>query len=349
MRPLLHPSLVNGRYGDPAVYVETLFEKRGLLFDLGEMTSLSPQKIRRVEQIFVSHAHIDHFIGFDHLLRLLVEREKTVYLYGPSGFAERVYHKLQSYRWNLVECYRCDLVFVVVEVETPHSVSTTRFRLKKAFAAEPVLSIGKFDGVLHRAPTYRVSATILDHRTPCLGFALQEAAHVNVWKNRLAERGLRVGPWLRPLKRAVVEGRSDDHLIHVDGSARSDARQVRLGELRDVVTVTAGQKIAYVTDVADTAASRIAIVALAENADILFIEAAFAGADTALAKRRAHLTTVAAGEIAREASARRIEPFHFSPRYAGEEEHMLAEVMVAFQRASRLIRRYQVIAHTLAN
>ena len=27
MRPLLHASLVNDRYGDPAVYVETLFEK----------------------------------------------------------------------------------------------------------------------------------------------------------------------------------------------------------------------------------------------------------------------------------------------------------------------------------
>ena len=27
MRPLFHPSLVNGRYGDPTVYVETLFEK----------------------------------------------------------------------------------------------------------------------------------------------------------------------------------------------------------------------------------------------------------------------------------------------------------------------------------
>jgi ribonuclease Z len=151
MRPLLHPSLVNGRYGDPTVYVETLFEKRGLVFDLGEITSLSPRKIQRVEQIFVSHAHIDHFIGFDHLLRLLVGREKTVYLYGPSGFAEHVYHKLQSYRWNLVEGYRCDLVFVVGEVETPHSISTTRFRLKTAFAAKPVLSNGRLDGVLHHA------------------------------------------------------------------------------------------------------------------------------------------------------------------------------------------------------
>jgi ribonuclease Z len=79
------------------------------LFDLGEIASLSPRKIQRVDQIFVSHAHIDHFIGFDHLLRFLVGREKTVHLYGPSGFAERVFHKLQAYRWNLVESYPCDL------------------------------------------------------------------------------------------------------------------------------------------------------------------------------------------------------------------------------------------------
>jgi ribonuclease BN (tRNA processing enzyme) len=81
MRPIFHPSLVNGRYGDPTVYVETLFKTHSVLFDLGEIASLSPRKIRRVDQIFVSHAHIDHFIGFDHLLRLLVGFEKTVHLY----------------------------------------------------------------------------------------------------------------------------------------------------------------------------------------------------------------------------------------------------------------------------
>jgi hypothetical protein len=80
----------------------------------------------------------------------------------------------------------------------------------------------------------------------------------------------------------------------------------------------------------DTPANRTAIVALVQNADILFIEAAFAGADAALARDRAHLTTTAAGEIAREANVRRVEPFHFSPRYAGDQERMLAEVMTAF-------------------
>jgi ribonuclease Z len=165
---------------------------------------------------------------------------------------------------------------------------------------------------------------------PCLGFALQETAHVNVWKPRLAERGLVVGPWLKDLKRAFIENRSDDSLIRVEGPAAPADRYLPLGELRDALTVATGQKIAYVTDVADTVANRAAIVRLAHDADILFIEAAFAAADSGLAADRAHLTTAAAGEIARQAHVRRVEPFHFSARYYGQEQRMLAEVAAAF-------------------
>ena len=331
MRPLFHPGLVNGRYGDPAIYIERMFEKHSLLFDIGDITTLAPRKIHQIDRIFVSHAHIDHFIGFDHLLRLLVGRDKTVQLFGPSGFAERVYHKLQAYRWNLVDNYPSDLTFVVSEIETQQFLSTTRFRLKGGFAAEPLVAKRRVDGVVCNDPAYRVSVAILDHRTPCLGFALQETAHVNIWKNRLVERRLPVGPWLRALKQAVTEGRGDDHLISVGESSGPVERRVPLGSLRNLLTVTAGQKIAYVTDATDTPANRARIVALARDADILFIEAAFAAADASLAERRAHLTTTAAGEIARQANVRRVEPFHFSPRYAGEEPRMLAEVTEAFR------------------
>jgi ribonuclease Z len=330
MRPLFHPGLVNGRYGDPAVYVETLFERRSLLLDLGDIASLPPRKIQRIDKIFVSHAHIDHFVGFDHLLRVQIGRDKTVRLYGPLGLAEHVYHKLQGYRWDLAASYRRELVFVVSELETPRSIQTTSFRLRSGFAAEAAISNVTSDGVLCHEPTFRVSAAILAHHTPCLGFAIEEAAHVNVWKNRLELRGLSVGPWLRSLKRAVAEGRPDDHLVRIDATRASDDRLVTLGDLRDLLTVTAGQKIAYVTDVADTAANRAAIVTLARNADILFIESAFAASDAELARDRAHLTTAAAGQIARAANVRRVEPFHFSPRYAGEETRMVLEVMAAF-------------------
>ncbi len=103
MRPPLHPAVVNGRSGDPGLYIETLFEKRAIMLDLGDISNLSPRKIQRLERVFVSHAHIDHFIGFDCLLRVLVGREKKIWLYGPNGFIEHVYQNADS------SCQRIEL------------------------------------------------------------------------------------------------------------------------------------------------------------------------------------------------------------------------------------------------
>src|SRR5215470_7584696 len=239
MRPLLHPTLVNGRSGDPAVYIETLFEKRAILFDLGDITPLSPRKIHRLDRVFVSHAHLDHFIGFDRLLRILVGREKTVALYGPRGFIDHVHHKLQAYLWNLADRYLSDLVFVVTEIASSSESRIAQFRLRNAFAAEPIGTGAIVNNVICSQPSFQVSATILEHRTPCLGFAIEEVAHVNVWKTRLANMGLSVGPWLRELKQAIMEGRPDHHRLRVpSGRGSSHIREMPLGALRAAVTVT---------------------------------------------------------------------------------------------------------------
>jgi ribonuclease Z len=301
------------------------------MFDLGDIASLPPRKILRLEHVFVSHAHVDHFIGFDHLLRILVGRDKRLNLCGPAGFIDRVAHKLLGYCWNLTDRFAADLIFIVTEVNPDLQSRTARLRLKNGFAVEPVGAGLLADGVLVREPIFRVAAATLDHGTPCLGFAIEEEAHVNVWKSRLDEKGLPVGPWLRELKRAVVENKEDDYAIRVAPHSNvADGRAMRLGELRAVVTVTPGQKIVYVTDVMDSTANRREIIRLARDADLLFIEAAFARADAALAAQRAHLTTAAAGAIAREAAVRKVVPFHFSPRYSGQEARLFDEVMAAF-------------------
>ena len=327
MRPSFHPFLVNGRFGDPALFVEALHQRGALLLDMGDLSQLSARDLLRISHVFVSHTHLDHFIGFDALLRVCVGREKRIEMVGPTGFIERVRHKLNAYEWDLVDRYDTDLVFCVTEMRTASTGRRARFRVKRAFDPEGESEIDLPDGIVATASGFEARAAILDHHGPCLGFAIAERAHANVWKNVLDERGLPTGPWLQELKQAVLDGRSGDHPIVLPGGGTAP-----LATLRDIVTVTRGQKIAYVTDVADSLGNRAAIAALADGADTFFIEARFAAADAVRARDRAHLTTRAAGEIARMSKARKVEPFHFSPRYDGEEERMLAEVAAAFHR-----------------
>jgi ribonuclease Z len=78
MRPISEPCLVNGSTGDPGLHVDFLFEKRALLFDLGDLAALPPKKLLRVTHVFVSHTHMDHLIGFDRLSRVSVGRANAV-------------------------------------------------------------------------------------------------------------------------------------------------------------------------------------------------------------------------------------------------------------------------------
>ena len=125
-----------------------------------------------------------------------------------------------------------------------------------------------------------------------------------------------------------------DFLIRWREGSEERERILTLGELkRRMLRIVPGQKIAYITDVANTAANEHSIVELVRGADILFIEAAFAREDAVKAADRAHLTTEDAGRIARLAGVTRVEPFHFSPRYSGEPDRLRQEVEETFAAA----------------
>lgn len=327
MRPQLHPWLVNGRSGDPALYVEMLFGGPSILCDLGDLSPLGPRHLQKIGHVLLSHAHIDHFIGFDTLLRSAVGRQRKIELVGPPGTADRVFHKLQGYEWDLAHRYAAELLFEVTEVDAHGPSRRAAFRFKERFACEEAPVTPSPDGAVASGAGFAVTAALLQHHGPCLGFAIAEPCHVNVWKSRLAARGLATGPWLQALKRAVMAGAPAETALETPTGPQP------LGAVRDLVTVTRGQKIAYVTDVADTPANREAIAALVAGADTLFIESRFAAADRAEADARAHLTTTAAGEIARQARVRRMEPFHFSARYEGDTNWMVEEALAAFRRA----------------
>ena len=333
MTPLIHPQLVNDPFGDPALYLEFKFERRAMMFDLGDIQPLPARKLLRVSDAFVSHAHMDHFSGFDRILRTCLGRDKTLRLFGPTGFIERVEHKLAAYSWNLVRNYPEDFAIEISEVRHDGTVARAQFRCREGFRPDPAGVHPLPPGILLDEEHFLVRATILDHGIPCLAFSLEEKLHVNVWKNRLVEMGLGVGPWLRELKNAVLRGDPDDTQVRASWRERGRTCEagVLLGEIKErALRIVPGQKVAYVVDAVFSEANVRSIVELTRGADLLFIEAVFLDEDSRRAAERYHLTARQAGEIARQAGVRRIVPFHFSPRYDGQEERLRHEAQAAF-------------------
>lgn len=331
-----HPTLVNDPLGDPGVFVRFLFERRAILFDLGDLAPLPPRKLLRVTDVFVSHMHLDHFCGLDRLLRLFLGREATLRLYGPAGLIAAVGHKLAAYTWNLVGNYSCDFILDVREVAAADRLSRALFRTRAAFAREDMADEPVEDGVLLAEPGFAVRFARLDHGIPCLAFALEERAHVNVLKTRVQALGLAVGPWLRDFKAALLRGEPDDFSVAVAWTDNAHSRPdvLPLGRLRgEIAAIVPGQKIGYVVDTGHSAATVARIVDLVGNADVLFIEAPFLHHEAERARDRRHLTARQAGEIARAAGVSHMTPFHFSPRYQDEGAGLAEEADAAFRGA----------------
>jgi len=324
---LVQPLLVNDPFSDPALFIDFRFGRRALLFDLGDVTPLSARELLRVTHAFVSHTHMDHFAGFDRLLRLCLHRLAPLHLTGPAGFLDQVEYKLKAYTWNLLDAESLDFRLTAAEFDGDRVARAGEFRAREAFRRRERALAPLAPGTLLEEEEFLIQSVVLDHGTPCLAFAFQEKLRVNVWREGLNLLQLPVGPWLNDAKRAVRRGAPDDTPILV----RADL-SVPLGLLKQRALRTArGHRIAYVVDAAFHQSNVAKIIELARGADQLFIETAFLDEDTELAAERRHLTAAQAGMLARHAGVARVVPFHFSPRYDGREDQLLRELEAAWR------------------
>jgi ribonuclease Z len=308
MKPLFHPELVNGEWGDPVLYIEFLFERRSLLFDLGDLHLLAPRKLLRVSHVFVSHTHMDHFMGFDQLLRVCLGRERKLCLYGPPGFIHQVHSKLAGYTWNLVQNYAANFTIEAAEFHQNQTLKRAQFSCHTRFAKQELPGAQLQNGIL-----------------------LDEDAFIIRAAQAL---GLPTGKWLRELKVAILSGVDDTTPFRAwwRGHDGIEERQFTIGELKhSILRLVPGQKIAYVTDLIYNPANQQQVINLAKDADWLFIESAFLQEDADHAAETYHLTAHQAGALAKAALVKNFRTFHYSPRYGDNAEAFYQEAWRAFQ------------------
>ncbi len=333
MKATFYPRLVNGPFEDPALFIPFSFEKRALLFDMGDLRSLPHKELLKITHAFVTHTHMDHFVGFDTLLRIFLGRNKLVHLFGPPDFLGNVEGKLAGYTWNLVKNY--DNRFIIKATEVfPHRTLTRTYHCNEAFASNSTLQEElPFDGTLLKEPSFSIHAIHLDHKIPCLAFRLEERFHVNIMKDRLDELDVPVGPWLNRFKDALYneQGRKKDIQVEWKEKGTTKRRTFCMDDLvKQIARISPGQKIVYIVDVVFDAENAKRIIDFASNADHFFVEAAFLHKDEDMAKKKYHLTAKQAGILAREANVKDFTLFHFSPKYADTAHLLHQEAAEAF-------------------
>ncbi len=334
MKPSFHPRLINDNFSDPGLFIPFLFERRALLFDLGDISKLSARDLMKVSHVFVTHTHMDHFIGFDTLLRLLLGRDKEIHLFGPLGFIQKIEAKLSAYTWNLIENYENTLFINAAEIKGK-KIFVQRYSSRDRFRPVGAPQELTFKGNLISEQAFSIDAVLLDHKIDCIGLTLKENFSINIIKEGLKELDLPVGQWLREFKKAIYEGRNLAQRFKViwqDEDKVVREKYFPLGELKErIARISPGQKITYITDIIGSPENIAKAVDLALDSNRLFIEAAFLDEERDMAQRKYHLTAKEAGLIAARAKVKELTPFHFSPRYFGREKELVQEAMTAFR------------------
>lgn len=320
MKPTFIHNLVNSPFEDPTLFVRIAREKRAFLFDIGNISKLQPGDLQKITDIFITHTHIDHFIGFDTLVRAILRRDTPLRVYGPPNITDCIEGKLRGYTWNLIKEYPIKIDVCCVN---------NNKKIISSFHAENNFHrtdncISTFDGILLKEPLFTIRAIQLDHQIPCLAFSLDEEFHINIDKASLQSKGLSVGPWLADLKNAIRERCPENTQFVVS------RKRYALKELRDIVKITKGQKISYVTDISVNNSNIKKAIEFVRNSDTLYCEAYFLDEDRDRALERFHLTAKTTGMIAREAQVNHLVAMHFSPKYRAYRETPGDEAMREF-------------------
>lgn len=326
----IEPFFCAGLLDDPLLLVRIRPSGRSLLFDCGQIHHLAKRTLRSIDAVFISHAHMDHFMGLDHLVRHTHVSPRPLDLYGPPGIAARVVHKLAGYDWNLAEEWW--RIINVYEVHHNH-IEQFRFAGARRFTQEPLGKSPRQGDRIYSTPFVTVNAILVDHGIPVLAFRLTEKDVFTINQARLRAAGFLPGPWLEELKARWKsewrDSRSIDALLDTLGGMHHQPITDVAGLYEQVRDDKPAASLGYVTDIGYTTVNRQHLQKLLTDVGLLCCECTFLAADKDKARRSRHLCTLDVSELVTELRPRVLLPMHLSKAYIRKPFDIYDELVLA--------------------
>lgn len=314
--------LVNGSTGDPVVWLDYPGRDDAILLDCGDNCALPLERLADLRAVFITHHHVDHFIGLDRIVRANIDSDKTVTIHGPRGTIRKVYDRIMAYEYPFFPFQR--IVLDIVEIEDQR-FRTARLDCGEQFP-EPVITESERAGpVVFETGTIRVEACAADHTVPCLSYAVIEKPGWFLDTLALREAGL---PLTKSVLNLYAQRRSG---VALDEAVQAGERSFRGEEFAARFVVwSEGARLVYLTDTAMSAAVRPRLLTLAHRATRLYGDSFYLDAQSASAEKHRHSTARQAAEFARDAEVDELVLIHFAGRYKGRYDLLVDEARAVF-------------------
>ncbi len=306
---------------DISVLITIDHQRWHYLCDCGLASDLTKKDCLNTLALFISHTHIDHFIGFDNVIRHQVGIGRTIYVCGPPGLAAKVQQKMQAYEWNLVdEGDATNTVYEIHEIINDNTIRISRMQpphWQLEFTEERSGS-----NVVYSDDAVTVYYTLLDHGTPCAAYLFEETGKS---KLDMEKCPFETGPWVKELQHAFKHDKKELP-VTING------KTYKAEELFYLLRWVEGHKFGYIMDHAADAANHARIKDLFSGADEIFIECYYKESEEPFAGLNKHSTAKRSAEVMRAAGVKKAVPVHFSRRYHQSPE-LLASVIREFNDA----------------
>lgn len=297
------------------------------MFDCGQIHHLAKRTFTHLDAIFISHAHMDHWMGVDSVVRQLIAAGKAVDIYGGPGLAAKFEHKLNGYDWNLAEDYWSS--FRVHEVY-PDRMTCDLFSGAESFKRKTLHYSERSDHVIYENDYLKVSADSCDHRVDSLIFRIDERPTYRIDQHKLEEMGLLPGPWLGTLKQCFLHGRKLPDALKVLQSRGNEIQEIEVEDTQKLIDMLLKPQethsCGYISDIGFSRENQEKIFHLMRGVDLLICECTFLREAKERARAAWHLCTDDVNELLDELKPQFFLPMHLSRSYSRRSEDLYGEL-----------------------